>query len=733
MTVINALNPDFQGGTGNFWIRSIMGAQIIDENLIFRVLGIANEIGIITTASIALDSEGVQYAGQNSRYVFIFQTSTFIPDGSFVRLYLPEGEFNVVQFPGCSAYPVSGKIVSGRFTCESFENRYIDVKGFVDKFLPGTSIGIIVTLQNSKYAHITNKFGVAFIRKFTQIMYDRKLDITGVEIKPGIINKVSINQIDKELKLTRNKIMRFELKFTLSNELYEGSVIQLKFPASFQIYNRIVLNEPSTYWIDFGLEDKNEDDPLVVIYDSDNDVLILKNYKPKLEPDEIVFKFWATSPDNPGESSPVEITTYTDIDQTYVIDQDVQFAKISVYNVPTPNENEIILSEDFSGLGKAIDAIYKFNPSTSIPANGFIKIIFDPNLEINEVDVSKCKVWSSASAGLVLAQTCFKRNREIAIQINNEQFTAGSTWSVQLVGLIISPEFSGEYFSDVTFYQEDGETQLNSYTQIMVFRAAKLIFPDVKVYPTEKFERGILDITVTVPFDIPVSRKQNITTETVSFIYVGIEPSGPTSLKTDLGYTRYGVNGRIPCLAVMGLIPVEGSSINCTIISRGSPGIKITNYHALSQNTRIRLIIGDFENPDGNIIINTMFAKKFNRVYTIISSIQITLQINDNSLLPIVSDSSLQDRNSFYTANTTNVGEEFELTFNMNSKKTVNGLERMIFKLPNYDIGFIMFDKQPICLINDLPFTCYGIPYSDWILIELESFQSIAQSKYTIR
>ena len=143
-------------------------------------------------------------------------------------------------------------------------------------------------------------------------------------------------------------------------------------------------------------------------------------------------------------------------------------------------------------------------------------------MAINEVDITKCKIWEKATLSYVNAATCFKRNREIAIQLKAEQYTAGLIWSVQLVKLINSPDVSGEYLSDTTFYQEDGETRLNSYTQILKFRPSKLNFPDIKAYPNERYQRGVIDIQVTVPFDIPVSRQQNITTETISYIYVAV-------------------------------------------------------------------------------------------------------------------------------------------------------------------------------------------------------------------
>jgi hypothetical protein len=50
-----------------------------------------------------------------------------------------------------------------------------------------TKVGIVVTLRNPRFSFITGNFGIAVMRKLTQIMYDRKLDILGVTITPGRI------------------------------------------------------------------------------------------------------------------------------------------------------------------------------------------------------------------------------------------------------------------------------------------------------------------------------------------------------------------------------------------------------------------------------------------------------------------------------------------------------------------------------------------------------------------
>lgn len=84
------------------------------------------------------------------------------------------------------------------------------------------------------------------------------------------------------------------------------------------------------------------------------------------------------------------------------------------------------------------------------------------------------------------------------------------------------------------------------------------------------------------------------------------------------------------------------------------------------------------------------------------------------------------DRTTFYVTNSSEVSYEFEVTFNMRSQVMVSGNDRLIVQFPNFDSGFIQHDKQPLCFINDLPYTCYGVPYNDWIVIEIQAFQSVA-------
>jgi len=48
------LNPENQGGVGSFILRTKQGSNIVDENLIFGIIGIASTKNSLTSAAINL-------------------------------------------------------------------------------------------------------------------------------------------------------------------------------------------------------------------------------------------------------------------------------------------------------------------------------------------------------------------------------------------------------------------------------------------------------------------------------------------------------------------------------------------------------------------------------------------------------------------------------------------------------------------------------------------------------
>lgn len=77
-------------------------------------------------------------------------------------------------------------------------------------------------MKNPGFATTTDVFKVAIYRGGTQLIYDWVNEITGVEITSGSITGISLTKINPFALQTMNKIMDYQLKFTLNNALTSG-------------------------------------------------------------------------------------------------------------------------------------------------------------------------------------------------------------------------------------------------------------------------------------------------------------------------------------------------------------------------------------------------------------------------------------------------------------------------------------------------------------------------------
>ena len=88
-------------------MRTLRGLNVLDENLIFGLIGIADQIANLTYGSVVLAATGSYYAGDYTSYVFNFQTNSTIPDGSYIILEV-DPNFIIEPFPACYSPPSNG-------------------------------------------------------------------------------------------------------------------------------------------------------------------------------------------------------------------------------------------------------------------------------------------------------------------------------------------------------------------------------------------------------------------------------------------------------------------------------------------------------------------------------------------------------------------------------------------------------------------------------------------------
>jgi len=103
VTIEDILNPETSGVTGNFQLKTIKGANVIDSNLIFNTIGIGDKVKLLT--SVVMTSTDLR-AGNTATYRVQFKTITALPINSYFRLTVPQNGFTVQTAPVGSFYTV---------------------------------------------------------------------------------------------------------------------------------------------------------------------------------------------------------------------------------------------------------------------------------------------------------------------------------------------------------------------------------------------------------------------------------------------------------------------------------------------------------------------------------------------------------------------------------------------------------------------------------------------------
>jgi hypothetical protein len=219
------MNPVSQGGTGQFFIKTMMGQNIVDENLIFGVIGIASAVQKLSNTMVSFQSGGLNYAGAYTTFLIRFKLPLTIPSSSYFLLTIPSG-FSLNAHPPCSSYPLYNYRLPGNLLCSLFtqsaSSSTVLIYGLINEVKGGTDCGILLWMRNPGYSGTVGNFGVGVYRGGTNMVYAWKNDIDGVTVATGPIQEIQLQKIDEKIIAAKNKIMDYELRFQLNNELGEG-------------------------------------------------------------------------------------------------------------------------------------------------------------------------------------------------------------------------------------------------------------------------------------------------------------------------------------------------------------------------------------------------------------------------------------------------------------------------------------------------------------------------------
>ena len=192
MSIYNVLNPNTIGGTGQFIIQTYQGANLIDENRIYGLLGFGGAIGTMTSTTVAVNSGSSTAAGKFSQYIFSFRTDVFLPQNIYIQLQLPINTFAVSLYPSCSSFPINGNLITGSFTCQyNSLLQAIEVSGIGQSINAGSDVGVLVSFQNPTYSYTTGTFSMFVMKAGTTMAFTRASLIKGVPITQEVFLKLA--------------------------------------------------------------------------------------------------------------------------------------------------------------------------------------------------------------------------------------------------------------------------------------------------------------------------------------------------------------------------------------------------------------------------------------------------------------------------------------------------------------------------------------------------------------
>lgn len=471
-TIVNVKNPTSSGGTGHFQLITMYNTYIFDENIIFGTLGIAPQPGKLTACYLLIVNQSEALAGKTTTYHLSFKTIRTIPYQNFMKLTLPlSSRFSFPSDLSCATYTINGMSLNIVLTCTIVDNSII-FTGFTADIPEGFEVGFSFKLTNPPFAGNTDALSFQIFRTGTTFIYDSRDDIPAITIYPNILNSITFNTVMSGLTISLSKIMDFQLNFTTTNEIPEDGGIYIGFPTTFPL----VYNSKFDYVeIISGLVDYNNHTPVAYSYDSS--YIKIYNFQAVQASTKISLKFRAITPSISGTSTPLSIYSYlyksgsTNILQ---IDSDQSKAKIIVANIPSssisfPNG---LTSTNLNANGAVTTLTFTIIPSLNVPNSGYILIKIPTDWTMNSFNSANCLVNSAGTN----SQSCSAPStNSVLIRLPAATtYYIGSENILTLSGFIKNPTLNSSYIFDISTYQSDGTTLLESFSDYVVLSGAIL-------------------------------------------------------------------------------------------------------------------------------------------------------------------------------------------------------------------------------------------------------------------
>ncbi|KAL4499934.1 hypothetical protein ABPG72_015283 [Tetrahymena utriculariae] len=702
VTVLQVLNPSTKGGVGSFILQTLQGQNIVDQNKIFGIIGIADVSTNLISANIQVNPSGSDLAGDYTSYQLTFQTANNIPAGSYFILNIPT-DFTLQYYPTCISPSLNGYFIAGQLVCTLQDNNQVRIDGIVGLLTSGINYVLQISMQNPPYTINSNTASSSYVFSFqiykqgTQILFESISGIQGPVINAAGINNISLTPTDKVNLNNRYIFAEYKLNFTPTLALQNGNCIVISFPAYFQVlvsWQIMYLQENmyQLHYINYGLDNLSENNKVQISVSSNS--IIISNFATQQFIQEISVIIMTRNPDAVGTTTPLKIYIYQDTTQTTLISQDVTSASANIdpYTSCDHSTDQILSSINYylwnNNWPKATQTPvvipqiqFELKPLKTIPIGGLLKIAIPTEFTFNPAfptTVNDCGIYYGYSQYTMTAANTPQFNYIYPSQRQRSTLqgsyqpvgTAGSnsfacqisitgkTMTISgiqntlfggqglihilvLQNWVMTPARNATYFFAITSYDSDKQTILESWKD-----AFQINPKDLTTTPVVNLINNFISSAATISKSIlDISITTDITIPSGQPIYKSTDTQGFIQLDF-----RQLVSGDAWQLG-LGLNVPSGTQIPCRGIQGIIPiqGSSITctyinaSYTALTTATFSQIFIKNFIKIPANTLIRIHIPNLLNpQGAGSNSDLSIRLVSNTNNIYQYLAQKSIQ-------------------------------------------------------------------------------------------
>ncbi|CAG9333617.1 unnamed protein product [Blepharisma stoltei] len=582
VAVYSVLNPSTSGGTGPFQISAYSSQYLTQRNSVFGVIGISPSPGALTSAQVAIDTNGNSKVNSSTNYLFSFKTQTSLQKGNWMKFTFPNG-FLISNTPSCTNLKIDGKLAQANNYCVVSGNE-VTLNELPVDISASSYISISISATTPGYVQTTGSFSIQTGTTKTNSIIDKAVNIPGISITAGDITNISLTP-NNSFIASRGKTQLYTLKFTPAHSIPLGGSITLGFSSNFNCDGSSIL------YMNYGLIDISQFQTVTMSYSTSTKILIITNFQ-AFKPQEISLTVQLTNLPNSGATKAIAISTLNENGNT--IDQNLSDAKTIISSYTS-----LSVSLNMANTPNSVQtATFTIIPNILIPNQGYVWFTFPSDFTIGNPTNSNCQITpknvatdnslSCTSAGTTIKVKLFSSTS--TYPAGSGDFLSYHDSKIAISSVLTTPQYEGYYYIDVQSYDQNS---LLLETGSVIVHITYPAFTSSGFLPvhTVKDTPTLLSFTISPSVNIPSAVIPNDLTNSYSYIEISVPTKDSTNLlfRTDLGLGA-GQESLIECKSPQKQINCYLAQVPASTGASNNVVIRITGYSQISSGSTVEFM-----------------------------------------------------------------------------------------------------------------------------------------------